>query len=392
MVPPVNVMAEVNMAEKSTMYFPLPLCHCQVCNLTQIGVALERSIVFPKNYPYVSGTTKSLVNNFEMQSKLVHEQLSLSENDLVIDIGSNDGSLLKNYKRYCRVLGVEPTQAAERAVGAGVDTLNQFFDALTVEKILTEVGLARVVTACNVFAHISNLDDLMKNIKAILRDDGVFISESHYFLNLVQTLQFDTIYHEHLRYYTVSFLKILFEKYDLEIFRVQYIETHGGSIRVWTARTGQFGIDSSVNKALQEEQRCGISEIDSLNTFASRVKTWRQDFRKLISTIRLESGVIGALGAPSRASTLLTYTGLSADDLIAVGEVENSSKIGRVMPGTKIPIIEERQLVEMNPTHLLILSWHIKDVLMKSARDKGFKGKFIVPLPNPVIYGESGSQ
>ena len=241
------------------------------------------------------------------------------------------------------------------------------------------------MTACNVFAHIDDLAELMQNIKQILDQDGVFISESHYLLDLIETNQFDTIYHEHLRYYSVTFLTKLFLKFDLELFRVDSIQTHGGSIRVWAGKVGDHLIQPSVNEFLSKEIKSNILTLEGLNSFALNVIEWRNNFRKLISEIRISGKKISGVGCPSRASTLVSFAGLTHLDLISIAEVKNSAKLGKYLPGTLIPVLDEAIVLSNNPDYLLLLSWHLADEIMLTIRKKGFKGKFIVPLPKPRV-------
>ncbi len=384
-VPPVNDMHAAGEEQNQVNYFPLPFCHCEECGLTQIGLTLDREIVFPRTYPYLTGMTKSLIENFVTQAQQVNSYLKLTQEDLVVDIGSNDGSLLKQYLNFSKVLGIEPTQAADVAINQNIPTLNTYFDANSVETINERYGKARLITACNVFAHIGDISGLLSNIEKIIAKDGVFISESHYLLNLVETLQFDTIYHEHLRYYTVTFLKTMFNSFGFDLFRVDPTPSHGGSIRVWACLAGQHPIMSSVQEFLEIELESEITSSNTLQKFAQDVISWRNNFRGLLSKLIADSARIGALGAPSRASTLLTFAGLTELDLIGVGEVPDSAKIGKFMPGTRIEVMSENQLLSLNPTHLLILSWHIKEPIMKALRKKGYQGSFIIPLPVPQV-------
>ncbi len=384
-LPPVNDLRPSTEQLEVLNCFPLPFCHCEKCGLTQIGVTLDREVVFPKTYPYLSGMTRSLLDNFAIQAQDVNSYLQLGKNDLVIDIGSNDGSLLANYSSLSRVLGIEPTQAAGKAIERGIPTLNMYFDFESASIVNEKYGKARLVTACNVFAHIDDIPSLISNLDQILAEDGIFVSESHYLLNLIETLQFDTIYHEHLRYYTVSFLSKLFQSNGFEIFRVDPTPSHGGSIRVWTSRIGKHRVTSSVQDYLELEQKANITNFDTLKKFAKDVITWRNNFRFLLSELISEGAVIGGLGAPSRASTLIAFAGITELDLVGVGEVSDSAKLGKNMPGTRIQVITEAELLSRQPSHLLILSWHIKDGIMAALRDKGYLGKFIVPLPNPVV-------
>ena len=385
-LPPVNVMSFTVSQIEQSVRFPLSIHHCEKCTLTQIAEELRSDLVFPESYPYLSGTTRILRDNFYEQAISAIKKVGLQSDHLVVDIGSNDGTLLENYKENSMVLGVEPTNAAEVAIAKGIPTIKGFFNTTVSDKIISEYGKAKLVTACNVFAHIPNIDNLMKSILNILDESGVFLSESHYLLDLVESLQFDTIYHEHLRYYDASFLTILFKSYGLEIFDIERIPTHGGSIRVWAARIGKFKVSENVEKFISEEKNNKNYGFVGLENFALRVINWRQIFRKLITEIKLTDASIAGIGAPSRASTLISFVGLEELDLVAVGEISNSHKIGRNMPGTKIPIIDEKLLIEKSPPdYLLILSWHIAEELIEKIKDHGYKGKFIIPLPIPRV-------
>ena len=385
-LPPVNVMSSTISKNEQSVGFPLSLHHCESCSLTQIAEELPSDLVFPESYPYLSGTTRILRENFSQQAAYAIKELNLDRTDLVVDIGSNDGTLLSNYSSNSQVLGIEPTQAADVAKANGIPTIKSFFDAAVAGKVVTEFGRAKLVTACNVFAHIPNLDSLMENIKTILQDDGVFLSESHYLVDLVETLQFDTIYHEHLRYYDANFLTKMFTKYGLEIFNIEKIPTHGGSIRVWASRKGKFKINESVYKFLSNERKSRNYGISGLIEFSDQVKNWRHEFRRLIAEINLSGAVICGIGSPSRASTLVSFAGFGDTDIKSIGEISNSHKIGRNMPGTKIPIVDEKIFFGDNPPdYLLMLSWHIADELIEKIKSQGFKGRFIIPLPKPKI-------
>jgi hypothetical protein len=326
-----------------------------------------------------------LRENFKNQFDEINEFLDLGENDLVVDIGSNDGTLLSNYRSTTKILGVEPTNAADVAISQEIPTLKEFFTKELAQQISREHGKAKVITACNVFAHIPRLSELMTGITELLDEDGVFVSESHYLFSLIETLQFDTIYHEHLRYYSVKFLNRLFEDFGMEIIKVSHIPTHGGSIRVWAGKKGRFQKQESVKNALIFEEEKLSDGVNLLEKFVADLLLWRQEFRKLISEIGLAGHSLAAIGAPSRASTLISFAGLTHLDISAVGEIRGSHKIGRFMPGTNIPIIDEYDTLASKPDYLLMLSWHIAAELMPKIREKGFKGKFIIPLPDPKI-------
>ena len=384
-LPPVNVMDRVDEAFYGYQAFPLTWAVCKECSLVQILEELSGDSVFPESYPYLSGTTRILRENFKEQYAEIQSFLGLTSENLVIDIGSNDGTLLSNYKSTSKILGVEPTNAADVALSQEIPTLKKFFSSQIAQQILVEHGKAKAITACNVFAHIPDLSALMGGIENLLDDKGIFVSESHYIYSLIETLQFDTIYHEHLRYYSVEFLNRLFNDFGMEIIRVKRIPTHGGSIRVWSAKKGVFAPDTSVKEILDYERKSEQAGDLNLDNFVVRLLDWRQEFRNLISQLKIENKSIAAIGAPSRASTLISFAGLSHFDLLSVGEISGSHKIGRYMPGTSIPVVDESEILSGKVDYLLMLSWHIAEELIPILRKGGYRGKFIIPLPQPLI-------
>jgi len=384
-LPPVNVMDKISENIQVNTSYPLRLAYCNNCLLTQIEDEIDGELVFPESYPYLSGTTRILRDNFMEQFNELIKFKPAKPNQLVIDIGSNDGTLLSNYKNDFAVLGIEPTGAAKVAVNNNIRTIQKFFNRETAREILNDFGKAQVVTACNVFAHIPNLSALMESVDLILEEDGIFISESHYLTQLLETLQFDTIYHEHLRYYNGNFLSRLFKDFGFEIIKIKKIPTHGGSIRVWAAKSGKYDVDKEVEQFLTNEKNSQFFGLNGHEKFAIEVLDWRQQFRKLIAELRTSNKSIYGIGAPSRASTLVTFSGLEKSDLLAVGEIQGSHKIGRYMPGTRIPIIAEEEVLEKKPDYLLMLSWHIAEELIPKIKENGYTGKFLIPLPKIKI-------
>jgi hypothetical protein len=223
----------------------------------------------------------------------------------------------------------------------------------------------------------------VESILRLLKDDGIFISESHYLASLLETLQYDTIYHEHLRYYSVQALQYLFQLHDLEIIRVKKIPTHGGSIRVYAARKGKHEIHSSVAEILREEET--TVHPDAFARFRGRVAESKLGLMKLLAEVRAQGAKVYGIGAPSRASTLVNHVGLDDATIDCVLEIQGSYKIGKYMPGTLIPVLDEEKLFTDQPEYALLFSWHIADELMPKLRARGFRGKFIVPLPEPVV-------
>ena len=382
-LPPVNTLRKINSTPTEEKSFPAELLYCEESKLAQLGCIVDKKILFPYSYPYTSSTTKILRENFVDLCKEVTKITNIKKEDLIIDIGSNDGNLLQNFKDNHRVLGVTPEKIGKLAIKKGIPTIIDYFNKKTHKNILKKYGQAKIITATNVFAHIDNINEILKYIIRTLTDDGIFISESHYLLPLIKELQYDTIYHEHMRYYSVQSLNYLFKKNNLEIIDVKEIPTHGGSIRVYAAKKGRYQISKNVKIQLNKEKK--FLNYKNFKEFRHKVSMSKVKLYNLISNIKSNKKKIYGVGAPSRASTLINYVGLDQDLIDCVLEVNGSYKIGNYIPGTKIPILNEKILIKDKPDYLMLFSWHISKELKKNLRNKGFKGKFIIPLPNPRI-------
>jgi hypothetical protein len=383
-LPPVNTMPLIGAPLAEQPAYPAQLLHCKRCTLAQLGLIVDPAILFPPSYPYTSGTTKILRENFAELSREVESLYPLKPNQLIIDIGANDGTLLSNFqKNGVRVFGIEPTNAAKLAIERGIPSMISFFNKATAEKAVAAQGRAQIITATNVFAHIEDIHNIVDGVLALLEDSGIFITESHYFLSLLETLQYDTIYHEHLRYYSLTSLKHLLEMHGLEVIHAKRIPTHGGSIRVYSARKGSSPVTASVRQILEEEKR-GITA-DAFARFKRKVVQSKLDLLALLKGIKAEGGRIYGIGAPSRASTLINYVGLDDGILDCVLEINGSYKIGKYIPGTIIPVWEEARLFFDQPEYALLLSWHIADELIPKLISGGFTNRFIVPLPAPRV-------
>ena len=382
-LPPVNTLRKIGSTPEEEISFPAELLYCNKSKLAQLGCIVDKEILFPYTYPYTSSTTKILRENFVDLYKDTKKIVDLNKNDLVIDIGSNDGNLLSNFKTNHKVLGVTPEKIGKIAIKKGIPTIIDYFNEKISSKIIKKNGKAKVITATNVFAHIDNINGIVKSILKTLKPDGVFVSESHYLLPLIQTVQYDTIYHEHLRYYSLESLNYLFKKHKLEIIDTKEIPTHGGSIRVYAARKGIYKISNNVKKQLKKEKR--YLNKKSFEKFKKNVVTSKVNLFNIIKKIKDKNKTIFGVGAPSRASTLINYLGLDQDIIDCVLEINGSYKIGNYIPGTKIPILNENILSKKKPHYLILFSWHIKNELKRNLKRKGFRGKFIIPLPTPKI-------
>jgi SAM-dependent methyltransferase len=380
-MPPVNQMVAIGETPRQQPWFPTNLLHCPECDLVQLGLAVDPAIIFPPEYPYTSGTTKLLRDNFAELYAEAAAMLELGPQDLVVDIGSNDGTLLSNFKRH-RVLGIEPTEVGKIAHSRDIPTLPRYFTPAVAAEVKREHGPARVVTAANCFAHIEDVHAIVEGILDLLAPDGVFISESHYLIGLLERLQYDTVYHEHLRYYSLASLAHLLQMHGLEVFHARAIPTHGGSIRVYAARRDVRPVNASVGQMLAAEPR-GEAMRARLDKFRNEVMLSKLRLLAMLRDLKEQGARICGISAPSRASTLVNYLGLDEAIIDYVCEIAGSLKIGKCMPGTSIPVVEESRLFSDQPDCAVIFSWHIADELAPKLRAKGYRGKLLTPLPVP---------
>lgn len=384
-LPPVNQMRVIGELPKEQPAYPALWLACPQCTLVQLGLIVDKKILFPPEYPYTSGTTKILRENFADLYKESQTLLPMKPEDLGVDIGSNDGTLLSNFKNGGhRVFGIEPSQVGNLANERGIPTTISFFSPSVAEATRRQHGPAKIITATNVFAHIEHIHEVVESILHLLDENGIFISESHYLLSLVETLQYDTIYHEHLRYYSVRSLQYLLNMHGLEVIHAHRIPTHGGSVRVFAARKGRYPARPSVAQILGEEDAAGL-DAPRLRGFKNRVVQSKLQLYALLRDIKKAGHRIYGIGAPSRASTLIQYVGLDDGILDCVLEIKGSLKIGKYMPGTLIPVQEESRLYVDQPEYVMLLSWHIADELIPKLKEKGYKGKYVVPLPEPRV-------
>ena len=290
-LPPVNTMRPLGARPSEQPAYPAEWLQCSKCKLVQLGLVVNPKILFPPEYPYTSSTTKILKENFAEMHKECLTLMNLSPEDLIVDIGSNDGNLLNNFKDGHKVLGVTPEEIGKIAIKRGIPTIISYFGSDVVKKILEKHGKAKVVTATNVFAHIDGVNEVVECILELLAGDGVFIIECHYLGSLLETLQYDTIYHEHLMYYSLHALKYLLEKHGLEIFHAKQIATHGGSIRAYVSRKGKSPVKTSVAKILNQEETTGI-EGKKLLDFKNRVVVAKLELYSMLLNIKKQNALI----------------------------------------------------------------------------------------------------
>ncbi len=379
---PCDSLLTKELLSEPELTFPLVFCRCTSCGLAQLNYAPDPEVVFFPEYPYRTAMTGLLKEHFRRLTRDVTQRLGLGPEHLAVDIGSNDGTLLQGFQEEgVRVLGVEPTDIADIAVENGVPTMKAFFGEDVAAQIVSEHGPVAVVTGTNMFAHVNNLFPELRAVAHLIGDDGAFVSESHYLLNLIEELQYDTIYHEHLRFYSLKPLLEIFSRAGFSIFDVERVPTHGGSIRVWADR-GARDVSPRVAELVRLEEERGLYEQATYDRFRERIQDGKLRLLELLVDARKEGPVVG-IGAPGRASTLLAYTGITRELVDSIVELTGSLKIGQYTPGTHIPIVDESTLYERQPPNALVLSWHIGGAIMPKIRERGFRGTFIVPLPEP---------
>lgn len=370
---------------KPEILAPLVVNRCNACKLVQLRDVVDPEILF-SNYLYVSGTSPIFVAHFANYAKTVVDKFSLSEDSLVVDIGSNDGVLLSHFKKEgAKVLGVDPAQnIAEEATSRGIPTIAKFFTPDIARDIATEHRKASIITANNVFAHTDDVVGFVESVKELLSPDGVFIFENQYLKDLVEQNLFDMMYHEHLCYYHLTPLVPFFRRLGLRIFDVEHVPTHGGSIRVYVGwEDGPH--ETSERVAHIQSEETALNEVSTYHAFAKRIKTIGTKLHALLTDFRREGKRIVGYGAPAKATTLCYALDIDGEMLEYIVD-DAPMKQGLYMPGTHIPIKPSDTLYTDKPDVCLILAWNFADSIVKNhARFAQNGGAFIVPVPEPRI-------
>ena len=375
-LPPVNDFRPIGSDPKLQSWMPTDVMLCMNCNLVQLKYTAPPRTVFPLEYPYTSGITKSLRDNF---ADLRHEFESfdiLRPTDMIVDIGSNDGTLLKAFYKDYAVVGVEPTDIAKIANQNSVPTVQEFFSPAVANRLnRVYPGVRKHVTCSNCFAHMDKLPEVMEGILELIGDDGVFVSESTYLMSTLSDLSYDTIYHEHLRYYSVTSITHLLRRYGLEVFHVRRTPVNGGSIRVYAARPGVFR-DTGYDRTDLHEP-VGPYLLACLRTFAAEVSISKHLLMSKMLGFKAAGCSVVGISAPSRAATVINYCRLELD---YIAELPASLKMGKYMPGTNIPVVDENVLFgDDQPDVAILFSWHIADEIIPKLRQKGFQGEIVLP-------------
>jgi len=378
-----SLLTPAQLAEAEPRY-PLRLYFCHGCTTVQIDHTVAKETMFA-DYLYVSGTTETLSEHFRQSALRLTHRLGLEPGDLVVDIGSNDGTWLKHFQALgLDVLGVEPARnVAAMAESAGVPTMVRFFDASVAREITVRVGQPKLVTAAGVFFHLEELHSATEGIAGLCRSGAVFCVQAIYLAEMLRQNAFDNVYHEHLTYWTLGSIQRLFDQYGLEVFSADVLPIHGGSLALLVAAKGTRPVEASVARLRERERRERLAEVETYHAFADRVWRIRDGLVELIGKLGDHGRLVHALGAPAKGATLLNSFGISTD-LIACAEERNPLKVGRFIPGARIPIVEEGSVPE--PDAYVVLPWNfLGEFLFKKRAYFERGGSFIVPIPAPRL-------
>lgn len=374
--------------DEAEPFFSLHVRVCHECFLVQLP-ALETPENIFSEYLYFSSFSKSWLEHCKTYADNMTERFNLDENSKVIEIASNDGYLLQYFKeKGIGVLGVEPAgNVAKHAIEKGIETRVKFFGEATANELVAEGIQADLTAANNVLAHVPDINDFVKGFSILLKDDGIATFEFPHLLNLYGKNQFDTIYHEHFSYLSLTTVEKIFHAHGLEVFYAKKFSTHGGSLRVYAQKqgAGTQTIKDTVAEIKREEEEFGLTDIDKLTSYAEQVKQTKRDLVAKLIELKNEGKSIAAYGAAAKGNTLLNYCGVKTDFIDFVCDA-NTHKQGHYLPGTRIKIISPDKIKTAKPDYVLILPWNLADEIMgQNEIIREWGGRFILPIPNVKI-------
>jgi SAM-dependent methyltransferase len=369
-------------------HYPLHAFVCEQCFLVQIDAVVPPDQIFHDNYLYFSSYAESWMAHCRAYSVRMIERFGLTKSNLVVEIASNDGGLLRNFVAAgIPVLGVEPSSnVAKAAEAAGVRTKVVFFGTNSAKSLKAEGFAADLIAANNVLAHVPDINDFVEGFRILLKPDGVATFEFPHLLNLMQQNQFDTIYHEHFSYISLLAAERIFAAHGLEVFEVEELPTHGGSLRVYAAHAGSRKAGEAVAKLRAKEKAARLDAVDAYSNFADRVVRTKCELLDFFVEARRGGKSVVGYGAPAKGNTLLNYCGIGPELLPYTVDV-SPHKQGKFLPGTRIPVHHPDMIFQTKPDYVLILPWNIKDEIMHQMRAvRDFGAKFVTAIPSLQVY------
>ncbi len=385
--PPANAFVPADALGREQARFPLDVAFCRNCAHVQLLDVVDPGALFA-HYVYVSGTSPVFVRHFEDLAAFLTGRFKPVPGGLVLDIGSNDGTLLTAFARAgLRVLGVDPArEIAADATARGIETICGFFDPALARDIAARHGEAQIVTANNVFAHIDDLAGVVEGVRTLLAPSGVFAFEVSYLLDVVRNTLFDTIYHEHLDYHSVKPLVPFFAAHGMELIEAVRVDTHGGSLRgIVQRKGGPHPVGASVAALVAEEERFGLDRIETLHAFARDVEALGGELGALLRRMKAEGKRIAGFGAPAKATTLMYHFGIGPEWIDFIVD-DSPLKQGLFTPGMHIPVLPSSALAEKKPDVLVILAWNFaRPIIEKNTAFAKAGGRFVIPIPKVEV-------